>query len=82
MRSVSITRRLTITVLLLEALSAVVLIGAVAFDERHTQLKAFDATLQGASDSLMGAIQDAENETGGLILDRRGVQLGDRKSVV
>ena len=80
MRSVSITRRLTITVLLLEALSAVVLIGAVAFDERHTQLKAFDAKLQGASDSLMGAIQDAENETNGMILDRRGVQL-DRNAV-
>lgn len=75
MRSVSITRRLTITVLLLEALSAVVLIGAVAVDERHVQLKAFDATLQGISDSLMGAVQDAENETGDLILDRRAIQL-------
>lgn len=76
MRSVSITRRLTITVLLLEALSAVVLVGAVAFDERHIQLKAFDATLQGTSDSLMGAVQDAENETGDVIFDGRAVQLG------
>ena len=76
MRSVSITRRLTITVLLLEALSAIALVGAVAIDERHAQLKAFDATLRGASDSVMGAVQDAENGTGDLILDKRAVQPG------
>lgn len=75
MRFVSITSRLTITVLLLEALSAIVLVGAVAVDERHTQLKAFDATLRGTSDSLMGAVQDAENKTDDLILDRRAVRL-------
>jgi two-component system OmpR family sensor kinase len=75
-RSISITRRLTLTVLVLEALSAVALVGAIAVNERQIQLKAFDATLQGTADSLMGAVQDAENGTDDLMLDMRGVQLG------
>ena len=75
-RSISITRRLTFTVLVLEALSAVALVGAIAVNERQIQLKAFDATLQGTADSLMGAVQDAENEADDLMLDMRGVQLG------
>lgn len=75
MRSVSITRRLTLTVLVLEVLSAIALIGAITVNERHTELKAFDATLRGTADSIMGAVQDAENKTGDVILDMRGVQL-------
>jgi two-component system OmpR family sensor kinase len=74
-RSVSITRRLTLTVLVLEIFSAIALIGAITVNERHTELKAFDATLRGTADSIMGAVQDAENETGDVILDMRGVQL-------
>jgi signal transduction histidine kinase len=76
MRSVSITRRLTLTVLALEIFSALALIGAITINERHTELKAFDATLRGTADSIMGAVQDADNETGDVMLDLRGVQLG------
>jgi signal transduction histidine kinase len=72
---VSIARRLTLTVLVLEIFSAITLIGAITVNERHTELKAFDATLRGTADSIMGAVQDAENETGDVILDMRGVQL-------
>ena len=75
MRSISITRRLTVTVLVLEVLTAIALIGAITVNERHTELKAFDATLRGTADSIMGAVQDAENETGDVMLDMRGVQL-------
>jgi signal transduction histidine kinase len=75
-RSVSITRRLTLTVLSLEIFSALALIGAITINERHTELKAFDATLRGTADSIMGAVQDADNETGDVMLDLRGVQLG------
>lgn len=75
MQSVSITRRLTLTVLVLEIFSAIALIGAITVNERHTELKAFDATLRGTADSIMGAVQDAENETGDVILDMQGVQL-------
>jgi two-component system OmpR family sensor kinase len=76
MRSVSITRRLTLTVLTLEFLAAITVIGAITVHERHTQLKAFDATLQGTANSLMGAVQDAEDEADNVILDTRSVQLG------
>jgi two-component system OmpR family sensor kinase len=75
-RSVSITRRLTLTVLALEIFSAVALIGAITVNEWHTELKAFDATLRGTADSIMGAVQDADNETGDVMLDLRAIQLG------
>jgi two-component system OmpR family sensor kinase len=77
MQSVSITRRLTITVLVLELFSAIALIGAITVNERRTELKAFDATLRGTADSIMGAVQDAENETGDVMLDMQGVQLAN-----
>jgi two-component system OmpR family sensor kinase len=76
MRSVSITRRLTLTVLTLEFLAAITVIGAITVHERHTQLKAFDATLLGTANSLMGAVQDAEDEADNVFLDTRSVQLG------
>lgn len=74
-RSVSITRRLVVTVLLLELLSALALIVVVTVHERHVELKAFDATLVGAAESLMGAVQDAEDEGDNVLLDLRSVQL-------
>ncbi len=75
-RSISITRRLTITVLMLEFLSAIALIGAITIHERHTQLKAFDAMLRGTADSIMGAVQDSEDQADNVMLDVRGLQLG------
>src|SRR6185312_15408896 len=74
-RSISITRRLVVTVLLLELLSAAALVVAVTIHERHIQLKAFDAILAGRADSLMGAVQDAEDEGDNVLLDLRGVRL-------
>jgi two-component system OmpR family sensor kinase len=72
---VSITRRLTATVLVLELLSAVALIGAITVHERHVQLKAFDASLVASAQTLMGAVQDAEDEGDNVALDLREVQL-------
>lgn len=73
--SVSITRRLVVSVLLLELLAAVALIVAITVHERHVQLKAFDASLAGDAESLMGAVQDAEDQGDNVMLDLRGVQL-------
>ena len=56
-RSVSITRRLVVTVLILELLSAVTLIGAITVHEWRVQLKVFDASLMATAESLMGAVQ-------------------------
>jgi two-component system OmpR family sensor kinase len=72
----SITRQLVAMVLGLELLAAAALISAITIHERHVQLKAFDATLMGTAQSLMGAVQDAEDEGDNVMLDMRGVQLG------
>ena len=74
-RSISITRRLVISVLLLELLTAFALIVAVAVHEHHIELKAFDATVTGTAETLMGAVQDAEDQGDNVMLDLRGVQL-------
>lgn len=72
---ISITRRLVVTVLVLELLSAVALIGAITVHERDVQLRAFDASLLAGAESLMGAVQDTEDEADNVMLDMRGVQL-------
>ena len=72
---ISITRRLVLTVLVLEILSALALITATAARERHLEMKAFDATLAGTADSLMGAVQDAEDEKDNVVLDLRDLHL-------
>ena len=72
----SISRRLVATVLVLELLAAVALIGTITVHERRIQLKAFDATLLGTAQSLMGAVQDAGDESDDVMLDMRGVRLG------
>jgi signal transduction histidine kinase len=75
-QTVSITRRLTLMVLSLEIFSAIALIGAITVNERHVELKAFDAALKGTADSIMGAVQGTENKENDLTLDLQGVQIG------
>lgn len=70
----SITRRLIATVLLLELLSALALITAITVHERHVQLQAFDANLKGTAESLMGAVQETNDEDDNVMLDLRGIQ--------
>src|ERR1700679_2364417 len=69
MRSYSITRRLIITVLLAELLSALSLSAAAMFYERHVRFHSFDIMLRGRADSLLGAVQDAEDAQDNVMLD-------------
>ncbi|WP_260704743.1 sensor histidine kinase [Edaphobacter flagellatus] len=73
--SVSITRRLILTVLLLELLTALALIGAIIVHERHVELTAFDANLRGTAQTLMGAVQDAEDVDDNVMLDLSDIHL-------
>ena len=75
LRSISITRRLVVTVLVLELMTAIALIGAITVHERRVQLQAFDATLMGTAQSLMGAVGDAEDANDDIMLDMRGLRL-------
>jgi signal transduction histidine kinase len=76
--SASITRRLTLSVLLLEFLAAVVLIALVTNHERRVKFEAFDADLRATSNALLGAVQEAASEDGSVMLDLRNVSLPPR----
>jgi signal transduction histidine kinase len=68
--SASITRRLTLAVLLLELVAALVLIATVANHERRVQLTVFKANLRTGASALFGALQEADTKDGSIALDR------------
>ena len=74
-RSISITRRLVTTVLVLGCLGTLAIIFAVTVHEHHLELRAFDAGLTGATQGLMGAVQDAEDTDDNVVLDLESVHL-------
>jgi signal transduction histidine kinase len=75
MKSFSLTRRLIVTVLLVESCAALA-ISAMAFVyERHERFHAFEIMLRGRADSLLGAVQDAEDANDNVMLDGSEVNL-------
>ena len=74
-RLASITRRLIVTVLLLESAAAVALVAAITVNQRHVQFQAFYASLRGGADELLGATQDANDVDDNVVLDLRDVTL-------
>jgi signal transduction histidine kinase len=75
MKRRSLSRRLISSVLLVELIFAVAVIALAAAYERHVHLRSFDIMLQGRADSLLGAVQEAENSGDNVMLDRTGLQL-------
>ncbi len=69
MKSYSITHRLIITILLVELLAALAISGAAMLYERHMRFRSFDVMLRGRADSLLGAVQDAEDTQDNVMLD-------------
>src|SRR6478735_4482738 len=76
--SASITRRLILSVLLLEVLAAFVLIATVTNHERRVRFETFDANLRATSNALLGAVQEADSADGSIRLDLRGMSLPSR----
>ena len=69
MKPYSITRRLIATVLVIELVAALgVTVVALAY-ERHAHFRAFDVLLHGRADSMLGAVQDAEDAGDNVMLD-------------
>jgi signal transduction histidine kinase len=68
-KSYSITRRLIVTILLVELLAALAISGAAMIYERHVRFHSFDVMLRGRADSLLGAVQDAEDSGDNVMLD-------------
>ena len=75
MKRRSLSRRLILSVLLVELIFAVAVIALAAAYERHAHLHSLDIMLQGRADSLLGAVQDAEDPADNVMLDRTGLQL-------
>jgi signal transduction histidine kinase len=69
MRMKSLVRQATATVLSIELLCALTFAGASLWHEREARLKALDLSLKGRSDSLIGAVQDAEDPLDSVKID-------------
>lgn len=65
----SLTRQTIAIVLTAQVLCTVLLCGAALLNEWHTRFRAFDVRMQGRSDSLLGAIQDAEDPEDNVTID-------------
>jgi signal transduction histidine kinase len=71
----SIAFRLIAAVLTVEFLSAVLVILLSLGYERHTHFHAFNVMLRGRADSVLGAVQDAEDTGDNVMLDRPDLHL-------
>jgi signal transduction histidine kinase len=75
MKPYSITHRLISTILLVELLAAISISTAAMIYERHQRFHSFDIMLRGRADSLLGAVQDAEDTQDNVMLDGTEVDL-------
>lgn len=75
MKPYSLTRRLVVTVLLVELLLATAATGLALLYERQQNLHSFDLMLRGSADSLLGAVQDAEDANDNVMLDPKALDL-------
>ena len=65
----SLTRQTIGIVLVTQVVCSVLLCGAALFHEWHTHFRSFNVRLQGRSDSLLGAVQDAEDPADNVAVD-------------
>lgn len=71
----SLVRRAIVLVLLAEFVCALAFSLTALWHERRSRLRAFDVMLQGRADSLLGAIQDAEDPEDNVIIDPTELKL-------
>ena len=69
MKHYSITRRVVSLVLAVEFIAAVGVTAFAFFYERHAQFRSFDISLRGHADTVMGAVEDADDSKLGVMLD-------------
>src|SRR3954451_2246017 len=65
----SLVRQVTVSVLSIELLCALTFAGGSLWHEWQVRLKAVDLSLTGRSDSLIGAVQDAEDPQDSVMID-------------
>jgi signal transduction histidine kinase len=71
----SIAFRLISAVLLVELVSAVLVILLALGYERHMHFRSFDVMLHGRADSVLGAVQDAEDAADNIMLNKADLHL-------
>lgn len=71
----SIAFRLIAAVLAVELLSSLLVAFLSLGYERHIHFEAFEATLRGRADTVLGAVQDAEDPEDNIMLDRADLHL-------
>ena len=83
MKPRSITRRVIKIILIAELSAAVALSVLVFFHEERTRVRALDVGIRGRADSLLGAIQDAEDTADNVSVDPTELRLpqGDHWAV-
>ena len=69
MKRYSITRRIVSLVLAVELVAAICVTAFAFFYERHAHLRSFDISLRGRADTVMGAVEDADDAKLGVMLD-------------
>ena len=74
-KSSSIALRLIAAVLAVELVSSVAVIFLSWGYERHTHFRSFDVALRGRADSVLGAVQDAEDAGDNVMLDMRDLHV-------
>src|ERR1700729_345732 len=73
--SYSITRRIVLLVLTIEFTAALCVTAVAVLYELQAHFRAFDVMLRGRADSLLGAVQDAEDSGDNIMLDGTEVNL-------
>ena len=76
-RTRSIALRLIAAVLAVELVSSVLVVLLALGYERHAHFRAFDIMLRGRADSVLGAVQDAEDAADNVMLDKADLRLPD-----
>jgi signal transduction histidine kinase len=81
-RSRSLIRRLVVNVLLAEFCCALVFSTLAIVHERGVRLRGFDTVVRGRADSLLGAVQDAEDPEDNVMVDRTELALPEEDRYV
>jgi signal transduction histidine kinase len=76
--SASITKRLILSVLLLESVAAIVLVATVTNHERLVRFETFEANLRATANAILGAVQEADSKDGSVLLDLRNLTIPPR----
>jgi signal transduction histidine kinase len=82
MRTTSLTRQLILGVLLAELLCAALFSAIAIGHEMHGRRRAFDVMLRGRADSLLGAVQDAEDPEDNVTVDPTELTLPSQDAYV